>query len=215
VTARTAKRRSWLIKRLALTLVERSFIDADLLDAYEQGVPGSELLLDSTLEHEIVHWLDANSPGAMSPGEPGKAYERRSMAGMLVLIFFGAASLIADPVIADEGKAQTRDARETQAIAQAFLDARGLEDLLTVVAAPLQVTGLPLDTRLTMRGEAVVILDAERAAPSAALWFREIIQEGRTAKVVVEYPIKEMTVHAGLNKVRGRWVVKSLRAIVR
>jgi len=50
-------------------------LNAEIVEAYEQGIPGSELLLDSTLEHEIMHWLDVTAGAPLYSGEIGKDYE--------------------------------------------------------------------------------------------------------------------------------------------
>jgi RHS repeat-associated protein len=55
--------------------LNRIEIDNNVLEAYEKQWGGSQELLDSTVEHEIVHWLDHGSGTPPSRREVGKDYE--------------------------------------------------------------------------------------------------------------------------------------------
>ncbi|VDB00491.1 hypothetical protein S1OALGB6SA_1573, partial [Olavius algarvensis spirochete endosymbiont] len=55
---------------------EDIIINKDLLEAFEDGVSGSDLLLESTIKHETTHYFD-DQDGEDYPGEEGQAFEEQ------------------------------------------------------------------------------------------------------------------------------------------
>ena len=49
-------------------------IDTKLFENFEKGAPGSQLLLEATLQHELTHFFD-DQDGADYPGEEGELFE--------------------------------------------------------------------------------------------------------------------------------------------